>query len=157
MGFTASEGNRAGRLINLVGMAGIIAIGFIALRVNITKATAFFFIGLAVMMLIIANVSPSMVMITVLVGITGFFTHGAMIGLYSTVPGLFPVELRAAGSGWAIGVSRIGAVCGPLLAGYLLTWGMSEQQLFLIFTPAAIVAAISVALLYKHTKIVETY
>jgi len=157
IGFTAAEGNRAGRLINLVGMVGIIAIGFIALRVNITKATAFFFIGLAIMMLLIGNVSPSMSVITVLVGITGFFTHGAMIGLYSTVPGLFPVELRAAGSGWAIGVSRIGAVGGPLLAGYLLTWGMSEQQLFLIFTPAAIIAAISITLLYKHTKFVETY
>ena len=157
MGFTAAEGNRAGRLINLVGMIGIVVIGFIALRINITKVTAFFFIGLAIMMLLLANISPSMAMITVFVGITGFFTHGAMIGLYSTVPGLFPVELRAAGSGWAIGVSRIGAVCGPLLAGYFLTWGLSEQQLFLLFTPAAIVAAMSVSLLYLHMKNVETY
>ena len=154
MGFPSSEGNRAGRLINLIGMVGIIVIGLLALRVNITKITVFFMLGLAIMMFIIASVSPSILVVMTLVGIIGFFTHGAMIGLYSTVPGLFPVDLRATGTGWAIGISRLGAVAGPVVAGYLLKWGLSEQQLFYVFSPIAILAAGIVFLLYRHMKIV---
>lgn len=151
MGFTAAEGNRAGRMINMVGMIGIFAIGFIALRVNVTKATIGFYVGLAVMLALIATASPSLGVLTALIAITGFFTHGAMIGLYSTVPSLYPVELRAAGSGLAIGISRLGAVFGPVIGGYLLGFGVSEQNLFFAFIPAAVVAAICVLLLYKQS------
>jgi len=150
LGHTAAEGNRAGRLINLVGMLGIFVIGFMALRMNVTKITAFFFLGLAVMLGLVASLSPSLAVLTSLIAITGFFTHGAMIGLYSTVPSLYPVELRAAGSGWAIGISRLGAVFGPLIAGYLLGFGVNEQQLFYAFIPAALMAAICVTLLARR-------
>ena len=156
MGHAAADGNRAGRLINLVGMLGIFVIGFIALRVDVTKVTAFFYIGLAIMLALIASLSPSLFVITSLIAITGFFTHGAMIGLYSTVPSLYPVELRAAGSGWAIGISRLGAVFGPLIGGYLLGFGVSEQQLFYAFIPAALLAAICVFILYRQQRDLET-
>ena len=155
MGHSAADGNRAGRLINLVGMLGIFVIGFVALRVDVTKVTAFFYIGLAIMLALIASLSPSLFAITSLIAITGFFTHGAMIGLYSTVPSLYPVELRAAGSGWAIGISRLGAVFGPLIGGYLLGFGVSEQQLFCAFIPAALLAAICVFVLYRQQRRVE--
>ena len=155
MGHSAADGNRAGRLINLVGMLGIFVIGFVALRVDVTKVTAFFYIGLAIMLALIAGLSPSLFAITSLIAITGFFTHGAMIGLYSTVPSLYPVELRAAGSGWAIGISRLGAVFGPLIGGYLLGFGVSEQQLFYAFIPASLLAAICVFVLYKQQRPVE--
>jgi len=151
MGYSSADGNRAGRLINLVGMLGILVIGFIALRINITKTTVAFYLGLAVMLALVASMSPSLAVLTSLIAITGFFTHGAMIGLYSSVPSLYPVELRAAGSGWAIGISRLGAVFGPLIGGYLLGFGVSEQHLFYAFIPAALVAALCVALLYKET------
>lgn len=105
-------------------------------------------------MIIMASVSPSILVVMTLVGITGFFTHGAMIGLYSTVPSLFPVDLRATGTGWAIGISRLGAVAGPIAAGYLLKWGLSEQQLFYVFSPFAVLAALIVFLLYRHMRIV---
>ena len=155
MGHSAADGNRAGRLINLVGMLGIFVIGFVALRVDVTKVTAFFYIGLAIMLALIASLSPSLFAITSLIAITGFFTHGAMIRLYSTVPSLYPVELRAAGSGWAIGISRLGAVFGPLIGGYLLGFGVSEQQLFYAFIPAALLAAICVFVLYRQQRRVD--
>lgn len=146
MGHTAADGNRAGRLINLVGMLGILVIGLAALRINVTKVTAFYFIGLAIMLALTASLSPTLTVLTALIAITGFFTHGAMIGLYSTVPSLYPVDLRAAGSGWAIGISRLGAVFGPVIAGYMLGFGISEQQLFYIFIPAALMASLSVVI-----------
>ena len=152
MGHSAADGNRAGRLINLVGMLGIIVIGSIALRVNVTKVTSYFFIGLAVMLALIATLSPTLTILTALIAITGIFTHGAMIGLYSTVPSLYPVELRAAGSGWAIGISRLGAVFGPVIAGYLLGFGVSEQHLFYAFIPAALLASLCVFLLYGQQQ-----
>ena len=150
LGYSDSEGNRAGRLINLIGMAGIIAIGYLALKFNMTKLSAMFLVSLAVLMTFISFYSPSVFILTLLVATLGFFTHGAMIGLYSTVPTLFPAQLRATGTGVAIGVSRLGAVAGPALAGYLLQWGVEPQKLFLIFGLPALVGAVCIYKLRHH-------
>ena len=71
MGHSSADGNRAGRLINLVGMLGIFVIGFVALRVDVTKITTFFYIGLAIMLALIASLSPSLFAITSLIAING--------------------------------------------------------------------------------------
>ena len=49
LGYSDSEGNRAGRLINLIGMVGIIAIGFLALKFNMAKLSATFLVALPVL------------------------------------------------------------------------------------------------------------
>lgn len=152
LGYSDSEGNRAGRLINLIGMIGIIAIGFLALKFNMAKLSAIFLVALAVLMTFISIYSPSVFILTLLVATLGFFTHGAMIGLYSTVPTLFPPQLRATGTGVAIGVSRIGAVAGPALAGYLLQWGVEPQKLFLIFGLPALIGALCIYKLRQHIQ-----
>lgn len=152
MGHSAADGNRAGRVINLVGMLGVFVLGFTALYINVTKITAFFLIGLAMILTLIATLSPELTILMALIAVSGFFTHGAMIGLYSTVPSLYPVELRAAGSGWAIGISRLGAVFGPLIAGYLLGFGISEQHLFYAFVPPALLASLCVFILYVRQR-----
>ena len=48
-----------------------------------------------------------------------FAMNGAYAGLYSYTPELFPTAVRATAQGFAVGVSRIGAMVSPILIGLL--------------------------------------
>jgi hypothetical protein len=50
---------------------------------------------------------------------TGFFTNAAIVGFYAAFALGFPVHARATGTGFALGVGRLGAATAPFLAGEL--------------------------------------
>lgn len=50
----------------------------------------------------------------------GFFLSGGQFLLYALTTELYPPQVRGTGVGFAVGIGRLGAVAGPLLAGVLL-------------------------------------
>ena len=77
----------------------------------------------------------------------GMATNAAIVGLYSITAQAFPTPLRAAGTGFAIGVGRGGAALAPLLAGLLFEAGIGLQTVAIIMSAGSLVAAGAVALL----------
>ena len=148
MGFSEADGNKGGRLINLVGMLGIIFMGLLSLRFLPALIVGIYLTALAILLFAFGFISPLVGGVFVSIGIMGFLLHGSMIGLYSTVPTLYPVTLRATGTGWAVGLSRFGAVLGPAFAGFLLDNGWSITQLFKAYSVLALFAAILALLLW---------
>jgi len=45
---------------------------------------------------------------------------------------IYPPRIRATGSGWAIGIGRIGGILGPTIAGALLALHWTPSQLFIL-------------------------
>ena len=76
--------------------------------------------------------------------VMGFFLIGAMIGLYTIAPSLYPVSHRVTGMGWAIGIGRLGAIVSPLMGGMLLVWGFSAGQSMLVFALPLLLAALAI-------------
>jgi AAHS family 4-hydroxybenzoate transporter-like MFS transporter len=64
------------------------------------------------------------------VAISGFGMQGVQYGLNASTGMLYPTSFRAFAAGWAFSVSRIGAVAGPILGGYLVAQKLTPQQLF---------------------------
>jgi AAHS family 4-hydroxybenzoate transporter-like MFS transporter len=62
--------------------------------------------------------------------ISGFGMQGVQYGLNASTGMLYPTSFRAFAAGWAFSVSRIGAVTGPILGGYLVAQHLTPQQLF---------------------------
>jgi len=62
--------------------------------------------------------------------ISGFGMQGVQYGLNASTGMLYPTSFRAFAAGWAFSVSRIGAVAGPILGGYLVAQHLTPQQLF---------------------------
>lgn len=54
--------------------------------------------------------------------IAGFFTNAAISGFYAAFARGFPAHARGTGTGFALGVGRLGAAGSPLIAGALFTW-----------------------------------
>jgi MFS transporter, AAHS family, 4-hydroxybenzoate transporter len=49
---------------------------------------------------------------------------GAQLALFAMAAGYYPPAIRATGLGWAAGISRVGAISGPLVGGWII-----QQQL----------------------------
>lgn len=61
--------------------------------------------------------------------ITGFFTNAAISGYYAAFARGFPAYARATGTGFVLGIGRLGAAGSPLIAGALFTWLGNDQLL----------------------------
>jgi len=50
---------------------------------------------------------------------------------FNSVAGLnYPTAIRANGTGWALGIGRLGAIAGPMIGGQLLALHLPPMQLF---------------------------
>src|SRR6185503_15503129 len=58
--------------------------------------------------------------------ILGFLLYGSAVGLYAVVARIFPLEVRATGTGVALAAGRAGAVVGLSLGGILMGLGWAR-------------------------------
>lgn len=59
--------------------------------------------------------------------IIGFFIFGGVISLYAIIPNLYPARIRNTGTGFGIGMGRVGAAVGPIVTGYLIGEEMPRE------------------------------
>lgn len=65
-----------------------------------------------------------------------FFGNGAIVGFYSAFALGFPAFARATGTGFVLGVGRLGAAGSPIIAGYLFKVFGDDQLLLVSFCMA---------------------
>jgi MFS transporter, AAHS family, 4-hydroxybenzoate transporter len=61
----------------------------------------------------------------------GFFVLGLQGGLNATAASIYPTSFRSNGTGWALGMGRVGAILGPVLGGILIARHLPIEELFL--------------------------
>ena len=62
---------------------------------------------------------------------TGVGISGAQAGLNALSGAAYPSLIRSTGSGWALGVGRLGNIFGPMLGGILLGAGLEGRYVLL--------------------------
>lgn len=74
---------------------------------------------------------------------TMFFLNSAIVGYYAAFAAGFPAYARASGTGFVLGIGRLGAAGSPIVAGYLFTWLGNDQLLTVsaIMSSGAVVGA----------------
>ncbi len=60
----------------------------------------------------------------------GFLVLGIQTGLNGVGALIYPTSLRANGSGWQLGIGRIGSIVGPLAGGLLIGWPVQHLYLW---------------------------
>lgn len=137
---------------NIGGFFGSALFGFVMARLGIKWPTA--------LMLLIGSVAVASFGMgrdtltawqwaTVL---TGFFTNAAISGYYAAFARGFPAYARATGTGFVLGVGRLGAAGSPLIAGALFTW-LGNDELLVV---SIIMAMGSVISLFLFLMLPET-
>ena len=128
---------------NLGGAVGALAIAGLFYGPRRAPALAVWFAGTAVGIALLA-VSPPTLLLSALAGLAaGGFISSTPTALYALSADFYAVEMRATGLGGVIGVGRIGAVLGPLLAGALLVHGKDPAGVLMALPPFVAVGALA--------------
>jgi MFS transporter, AAHS family, 4-hydroxybenzoate transporter len=130
-----SEANSiyAGAFYNIGAFVGTMSMGFLTLRIRPGLLVPALLSCAAVAMLIFGNVSMSVAGALAMAFIIGLTLQGGYNGMWPIAAASYPIDSRATGIGWAMGIGRGGAVVGPIIAGYLMAANVSLPSILAIY------------------------
>lgn len=143
-GLSAHQGVTGGVLLNVGGIVGGSVFGLLAARVALRPLTAVSLVLTAVAVAGFGLYTRDLGMAFMVAGAIGAFIFASMAGLYAFAPAVYPASVRTTGLGWGIGIGRLGAVLGPLVAGLLLDSGWPAPHLYYAFALPLLAAAVAV-------------
>jgi AAHS family 4-hydroxybenzoate transporter-like MFS transporter len=77
----------------------------------------------------------------------GFFVLGIQSGINVVGALIYPTSLRANGSGWELGIGRIGSIVGPIAGGLLI--GLPVERLYMWSALPFVVGAVLCFIIYR--------
>lgn len=145
-GLDARSGIIGAVMLNLGSIIGSIVLGrFVRARPAVTIVLGYV-LG-AVAIILIGQVGHTAPGLFVTCFLAGFFGIGAQLCTVGVCATFYTDALRATGVGSAIGVSRIGAILGPVLGGILIAAGVTTPIVFVVIGIVSFVAAIAMVVM----------
>jgi MFS transporter, AAHS family, 4-hydroxybenzoate transporter len=142
VGFAPAEAARIAVWLNLGGLISGPLLGASSMRFGLKPLAFTGLAGGALMTAVFGSLPPAFLPLLLGTIGMGFFLQGGMIGLYAVIARTFPAHMRASGTGFVIGVGRIGSAVGPALAGVLMTAGMTRSNVAIAMAVPAFLAAL---------------
>jgi AAHS family 4-hydroxybenzoate transporter-like MFS transporter len=152
MGLSTSTAVLVGTTLQLGGVVGTLVLGPLIDRRGFIAVLIPSFLVAAVSILLIGQPGLSIGALLLVVIVTGFSIVGCQPALVALAAGSYPTSLRSTGTGWALGVARVGSILGPVLGGILIGLHWSNQQLFQAVAVPAMASAALVVMLGRLPK-----
>jgi benzoate transport len=142
MNFPASAAGGIITSTNLGGALGGALFGVLTAKVGLKPLSIAVLVGNWLAIMAFGQSPANLSTMSTLALIVGFFGNAAISGLYSIVAIAFPTHVRATGTGFVIGLGRIGGALSPIAAGQLLGHGFSLPSIGLIMGIGSLLSAI---------------
>jgi MFS family permease len=113
-------------------MIGSIVMGALLDVIGRRRAFVIFWLCASAFIAAFAFAADAVAVMALGFGLT-FFTIATYTCLDVIVAELYPTPLRASAVGCGLGISRLGGAFGPILGGYLVSYGISYTGFFLVF------------------------
>jgi AAHS family 3-hydroxyphenylpropionic acid transporter len=130
-------------LFNLGGATGALAIAWLFYGSRRAVTLGVWFAGVMIGVLLLAAAPPALALAGLAGLIAGTFISSTPTALYALSSDFYATPMRATGLGGVIGVGRIGAILGPLLAGVLLAHGKDAAGVLMALPPFVAVGALA--------------
>jgi predicted MFS family arabinose efflux permease len=147
MGFHPSNAAKVLVWANVGGATGGAVLGLLTLRYNVKALTIGAMVISTVMVMIFGRTPPDLAKLSMMCAFAGFFTNGAIVGMYAIFAQVFPTHVRAGGTGFGIGVGRGGSVLAPIIAGFLFKAGQPLPTVAMVMALGSLCAAVVVSFL----------
>lgn len=131
-------------VLNFGAIFGAVGGGWLADKLNPRRVLTTFFV-IAALSIGMLGFKSHVVVLNLLVALAGATTIGTQILLYAYVAQFYPSTIRSTGIGWASGIGRTGAICGPILGGALMSMNLSLDLNFYAFAIPGVIAAIAIS------------
>ena len=155
MGFAPSSAGQVLSWLNVGGATGGTVVGLLAMRYNVKFITISVMVVSTVMVTLFGRAPPELTALILICMASGFFTNGAITGMYALFARAFPTHARAFGTGFAVGVGRGGSVLAPNLAGALFAAQLGRAEVSMIMALGSLVAAGVLTLLVIKPEVPE--
>jgi MFS family permease len=142
-GFDPANAGRVLSWINVGGASGGALIGFLTLRYDLRRLTIGAMVISTVMVAIYGSVGSDLLQMTLICIASGFFINAAINGMYAIFAHAYPTQVRAAGTGFAIGVGRGGSILAPIAAGFMFEGGIGVPFVAAVMGCGSLLAAVA--------------
>ncbi len=127
-----------GTMFQVGGVLGSLLIGWPIDKFGPYKVIPLLFFFAILFVAAIGQAVGSAALLMVLTFGAGFCIVGGQNSSNALAAIFYPTSIRATGVGWALGIGRVGAILGPLIAGALLAEHWSYGSLFLLGAAAPV-------------------
>ena len=147
MGLPTSTAILAATMFQVGGIAGALGSGPLVTRFGTEKVvSAMLAMGACWLVLLGATTATTTLLILFIFG-AGIGISAGQLGINALPGAIYPPQFRNTGSGWSLGIGRLGNIGGPLLGGQLLSLGWAPKSMLLaISIPAFLLAALLLVL-----------
>lgn len=152
MGFHPSEAGGVLVWANVGGLMGCLMMGLLSGKFALKTLIISVLVGAVIMVIYFGRGQDDLTELAVLAGTAGFFTNGAIVGLYALFAHVFPTNVRAGGTGFVIGMGRGGAALGPIVAGFMFALSFGLDQVALLMAMGSVIAIVMLVLLRVDTS-----
>lgn len=141
MGFAPSAA--AGVLVwaNVGGASGGALLGLATRFVSVTRLTIVAMFASTAAVAWFGQTAANLADLSLACAVAGFCLNAGIVGIYAVFAQTFPTELRASGTGFAIGVGRGGSTLAPIIAGVLFAAGATLGRVSLAMALGSLLGA----------------
>lgn len=141
MGFPASAAGGVLVWANVGGLIGAILFSLSALRLPLRPTLMVMMVASTVLVAVFGQSPADLSRLSIAAAAVSFCTNSVIVGFYALIAQSFPTPLRGTGTGFVIGVGRLGAATGPIVAGYLFEAKLGLPVVALAMSGGSLVAA----------------
>jgi AAHS family 4-hydroxybenzoate transporter-like MFS transporter len=141
-GYSASNAVLVGTTLQVGGTIGALALGWFATRLSLISVLTTSFAMACVSIATIGQQGLPLAFLFMVVFVAGWGVVGGQAGVNALASGYYPTDLRATGVGAGLGVGRVGAIVGPVVAGEMLLRNWTARELFIAAAIPALISAV---------------
>ena len=142
LGSAPSQAASISAFFSIGGVIAGVMIAVSSARLGLRTLLNVTLIGGAIMIVLFSRLPADPPLLIAAAAVAGFFVQGSMVTLYAVVARTFSVEMRASGTGFVIGIGRIGSILPPLLAGALAAVGLDRTGIAITMAVPALIALV---------------
>jgi AAHS family 4-hydroxybenzoate transporter-like MFS transporter len=139
-------------LFQIGGLVGALALaGALGRRISF-GILAVTYLAAAIFIFLIGNAGASIPLLVMTVFASGVGVIGGQTVSNALTADFYPTAIRSTGIGWALGIGRVGSILGPILGGFLLSYGGSARRVFWAAAAPALIAMFAAAVVSYINK-----
>lgn len=152
LGFSRVQGSTAQALFMLSAFFGAILMTYLMEVWKKRHVAIIMYIGIVVGLFSL-NAAQGITQMYLAAILTGLFLIGSQGVIYGLSGTQFPTEVRATAVGMIASIGRIGAILGPLAAGFILSSGYGAAGVVGSCIPTVLLAAVALFAVIKERKV----
>lgn len=141
-GFAPSAAASVSAAVNLSGVASGAFLGWAAGRAPLKGLVLVALVGMALATAAFGFAGGDLTLLRLSAAGVGVFLYAGMVGLYALIARTFAAQQRATGTGFVIGVGRVGSALAPAAAGLLFSLGLGRGAVSVAMGAMAMLSAV---------------